>query len=251
MNREKALLSIENAIMNVDCITSAKIYGSWMFKETSVDCDVAVIVPSYNGIVEKDAYRKLTELRKSLSAELGLDVDLIPHTEDEFDDIRSPLWYPRYNPSLVFGKTIKGVFDVSPSSMNNEMFSFSDLTAYVILDNRTICRRQLLRSLDGDQGRIFVSKLIHGPGNALTHFACKTKTGYTNSPSDIEACFSEFDRIYDTDSSLVVNFIKVNKTKLDQECGMNIMRWYEGLVALVLSKAGNDFYNNIVISLSK
>ena len=114
MDKELALSLISSALVASDCVLSAKMYGSWLCDETSVDCDIAVIVPSVSGVVDSNVYRLLLSLRDRLVAETGNDIDLVPHTIDELDDIRSPLWYPRYNPSLVSGMVVKGELSVLP-----------------------------------------------------------------------------------------------------------------------------------------
>lgn len=185
---------IQTKLVGLDVVLSARLYGSWIHDERSVDVDVAVVVPSFQGMVDSDTYTVLRETRRELCRATECDVDLVPHTEDEFSDKRSPLWNPRYNPSLVFGETIKGAFPINPICGDDQLFGFMDLAAYVIHDNRTICRRQLARSLSEAEGRIFVSKLLHGPGNALTFFACQNGRPYLSSPSDLGECFARFGR---------------------------------------------------------
>ncbi|MDP4031342.1 MAG: hypothetical protein Q8P60_00550, partial [Pseudorhodobacter sp.] len=187
-------------------------------------------------------YRLLLILRDYLVAETGNDIDLVPHTMDELDDVRSPLWYPRYNPSLVSGKVVKGEFAISTITKSEQKFSFADLTAYVIHDNRTICRRQLVRSLQGESGRIFVSKLLHGAGNALTFHACQKKTEYLCSPSDIDQSFKILDGVYGVDSNPARAFLQSCKYSFDFEKGLLLMSWYESLVAMVFDKANAHLY---------
>lgn len=227
------------ALQETDCVTHGRIYGSWLYDEQSVDMDIAVIVKSDSGVVEPQDYRTLSVLRSSLCKETCQDVDLVPHTEDELTDRSSPLWYPRYNPSLVSGQDLKGALQVSPISLMTDSFSFADLAAYVLHDNRTICRRQLVRSLSIEEGRIFVSKLLHGPGNALTFEACRTKTDYIAPPSDLEGCFDAFDRLYGTNSSSAIGFLRQCKGGIDKEMALMLMNWYENLVNVVLK--GDQF----------
>lgn len=215
-------------------ILSARIYGSWLHNEKTVDVDIAVMVSGEYGIVDQDVYRSLSELRKGLSNETGSDIDLIPHTLDEFRDNRSPIWYPRYNPSLFFGETIKGKFSITPVCKKSVNFDFSDLTAYVLLDNRTICRRQLVRFLEGEAGRIYASKLLHGPGNALTYYACKNQVDYLCSPSDLVMCFEIFDEVYNLDSKMALHFLNNCKKDISFDKAVKLMSWYEHLVGLTL-----------------
>jgi len=232
--REKIVEEVDTTLQNADCVESARIYGSWLYNEQSVDMDVAVIVRSEFGVVDPEDYRMLRNLRLSLCEKIGQDVDLVPHTDDEFIDRNSPLWYPRYNPSLVFGRNLKGDFRISSISISAHSFSFTDLAAYVLHDNRTICRRQLVRSLSIEEGRIFVSKLLHGPGNALTYHACKSRADYTVPQSDIEECFNSFDRLYGVNSLPAIDFLRRCKESIDQERAYLLMNWYEHLMNIVL-----------------
>ena len=147
MDKKSAFSIISKKLLASDFVISAKIYGSWLYDEMSADCDIAILIPSVSGLVDCNIYRLLLNLRDCLVAETDNDIDLVPHTTDELEDIRSPLWYPRYNLSLISGKIIKGEFKVFPITKNDQKFSFADLAAYVIHDNRTVCRRQLIRSL--------------------------------------------------------------------------------------------------------
>ncbi len=232
--REQILHGIKEILQEISCISSARLYGSWLYNELSVDMDIAIMVQSSFGVVDIKHYRVLRDLRCSLSTNIGQDIDLVLHTDDEFADRNSPLWYPRYNPSLVFGRDIKGTFRVTPISTATHTFSFADLTAYVLHDNRTICRRQLVRSFNGEEGRIFVSKLLHGPGNALTYQACKHKMDYTIPPSNLEGCFEAFDRFYGVDSMPAITFLSDRKMSVDFNHGVLLMNWYESLFNLVI-----------------
>lgn len=232
--RGKIIDIVSSSLQDTACVLHAMVYGSWLFNEQSVDMDIAVVVNSKFGVVNSEDYSTLRELRSYLCKETGQDIDLVPHTEDEFTDHNSPLWYPRYNPSLVFGKNLKGNFQISPISTSFDSFSFEDLTAYVLHDNRTICRRQLVRSFHGEEGRIFISKLLHGPGNALTYNACKNRSNYSVSPSDIEGCFDAFDKLYGVDSLPIMVFLRQCKNYFDQEKAYLLMNWYEHLIKIVL-----------------
>ncbi|MBI5254218.1 nucleotidyltransferase domain-containing protein [Candidatus Falkowbacteria bacterium] len=240
--REQILQNVQEVLQEAVCISSARVYGSWLYNERSVDMDVAIMVKSDFGVIDSRHYRALRDLRILLCEKTGQDIDLVPHTDDEFTDRNSPLWYPRYNPSLVFGRNLKGDFLIVPISTSAHSFSFSDLTAYVLYDNRTICRRQLVRSFNGEEDRIFVSKLLHGPGNALTYQSCKHRMDYTIPPSNLEGCFETFDRIYGVDSSLAMAFLHVCKESIDFERGVLLMNWYENLVNMILH--GDQFRAN-------
>lgn len=250
--RERILEEVALALRETDCVTHGRIYGSWLYNEQSVDMDIAIMVQSEFGVVSAKHYCTLRELRLSLCEKTKQDIDLVPHTEDEFTDRNSPLWYPRYNPSLVFGRNLKGNFQISPISTSAHSFSFADLTAYVLHDNWTICRRQLVRSFRGEEGRIFVSKLLHGLGNALTYYSCRIKTDYIIPPSDFERCFDTFDRLYGVNSLPAIEFLRQCKESLDQDKAYFLMNWYENMINIVLH--GDQFrtnYQHICASLGK
>lgn len=228
---------ISAEVESLDFITSAIVYGSSLYAERSADIDVAVMIPSDRGVVETSLYEDLLSTRTNLSTATGRDVDLVPHTTDELDDPTSPIWYPRYNPSLCAGVPLKGGFRVVTSSLVDVSFGFQDLARYVMYDNRTVCRRQLLRSLKGEEGRIFVSKLRHGPGGALTYDACRRKTPYLAQPSDTETSFQVFDNIHGTDSTKALLFLRSHRWSVDLMAGLKLMRWYESLVRLVFHEA--------------
>jgi len=215
-------------------IISARVYGSWFFNHDSEDLDIAVMIPSRRGVVEPGVYQELRDLRRELCLSTDCDIDLVPHTMDEVTNMQSPLWYPRYNPSLVSGKDIKGSMCIESSCNRTELASFADMTTYVLLDNRTICRRQLVRTLSKTEARIFVSKLLHGPGNALTRYACKHSLHYICSPSDLIQCFKHFDDIYNVDSTPAMNFLQKCKQGMNYGQALKLMLWYETLVSLVI-----------------
>lgn len=127
-------------------IKAARIYGSSLYAdlyvENIIDLDIAIIIPSVNGIVDQSVYMHLYKLRKKLCHIFKIDIDLVPHTIDEIKDINSPLWHPRYNPSLVFGMDLKGKFPIKPIlygqlSVRNRF----DPTSFILHDTRTITRR--------------------------------------------------------------------------------------------------------------
>ncbi len=232
--REQVLYQLTAALEQVPAALAARAYGSSLCNETSVDWDIAVVVPSTDGLVDSQVYVALKEVRHRLSDQFQADIDLVPHTRDEFADIRSPLWYPRYNPSLVFGRTLKGEFPLTAVHDRPDLFSFADLTAYVLLDNRTICRRQLVRELRGETGRIYLSKLLHGTGNALTYQACLNREPFSCSPSNLQESLGYFDIAYGVDSSRATDFFAESKRELTFPTALLLMQWYETLVNLVL-----------------
>ncbi|MFH1193169.1 MAG: hypothetical protein V1656_02530 [Candidatus Jorgensenbacteria bacterium] len=242
MNKKIILKKIIEGLNKCRHILSARAYGSWFYNSDVIDLDIAVMIPSHNGIVESHVYGDLRKLRKSLVRDTRCDIDLIPHTIDEVDNFNSPLWYPRYNPSLTFGKDIKGKFIVKPPHNNNGL-SLADIAAYVIFDNRTVCRRQLVRSFKQEEYRIFISKLMHGPGNILTYNALRQGSKYVCSPSDLFGCFKKFDIAYKVSSAPVMRFLKQCRKNCTFQNGLKIMRWYELLVALTFySKKYSKLY---------
>ena len=221
-------------------IKSALIYGSSLYSEDVIDLDVAIIIPSSCGIVNHFVYRRLYKTRERLCKLFGIDIDLVPHTIDEMKDINSPLWHPRYNPSLVFGRNIKGKFPIRAVSRHISPASF------ILHDTRTIARRQVIRSLKGEEARIFLAKLAHGPGNALTYLSfCKGRK-YDLDPSNIRQAFEEFDARYNLDSERILSYIEeskkilLNTGKLSMKRALNILSWYELLVQVVLNHNSDE-----------
>lgn len=250
VDKELVMKKVVDALDICEQILSARVYGSWLYDEESVDVDIAVIIPSHYGIVESNVYRIIKNLRKKLCKQTECDIDLVPHTIDEITNINSPLWYPRYNPSLVFGKDIKGQFIVEPTyNKKADPSSFSDFVgraAYVILDNRTVCRRQMVRSFNRGEARIFVSKLLHGPGNALTYHSYSNGSEYLCPPSDMAASFENFDKIYGVDSTSAMQFLEQCKKSIFFNDALKLMLWYEHIVALTFH--GPDYsqsYQNV------
>lgn len=235
MDRKEVLNTVIQTIQDCSEISAAKVYGSWLFDETSVDLDMAVMVPSAGSVVESSVYVALRDLRTELCGRVGQDIDLVPHTEDELTNPISPFWYPRYNPSLVYGMDIKGSMDIGPVTFRQDMFDYSSMAEYVILDNRTITRRQLARTLSPEEARIFASKLLHGPGNALTYIACKRRIkGYIRSPSDLRGCICAFDREFGLETGPATGFLEACKRGIGFTDALRLMRWYEHLVSAVL-----------------
>ncbi len=232
-------------------ILSARIYGSWLHSEKSIDLDICVMIPSDEGIVEPDVYRHLKAEREKLSHNSGQDVDLVPHTLDEISDARSDLYHPRYNPSLVCGQDIKSKVGINSVSDKGDHFTYADLAVHVLLDNRTVCRRQIIRSLNAAEGKIFASKLLHGPGNALTFYSCKQKAPYLVSPSDLQTSLKMFDRVYKVDSGPANIFLSSCKKELSPDKAPVLLKWYEHLVALVLHDEGkyNQAYQEYCLEI--
>lgn len=239
------LRRISEALTAEDCIISGRVYGSFLHENSSEDLDLAVMVPSEGGVVEKAVYERLLYLRSQLCETLALDVDLIPHTEEEVHEQSSPLWNPRYHPSLKFGVDIKDTFPV-PERINVAQ----NPSVYVLHDNRTITRRQLLRQNTPENWRIFIAKLIHGPGNTLTYLALKNGSEYLTNPSNVEETFRIFDQIYETDSRPVI--AQFNRAKLlvaegrfTFEQAVNLLNWYESLLGTVLGYNRGALYSYI------
>lgn len=235
-----------------ECVLAARIYGSSLYTEEGLlDIDVAVLVSSIAGVVKPETYNRLARVRLELSQQTNCDIDLVIHSEDEVGDFNSPLYNPRYNPALCFGLDVKGEFDLKQVSTLSQVFGFADLAKYVLHDNRTICRRQLTRTLDGECGRIYVSKFLHGPGNVLTYHCCLNGLGFGCNPSDFEASFRGFDRLYKVDSSPALGFLQECKCRLDFDRGLKLMRWYELLFSLVVLDGDREAYMGYCRSLDQ
>lgn len=234
MSKQSILEEVIRTLQVCDAVESARVYGSWLHDERSVDLDIAVIVASDRGIVDPADYATLRSLRGALVASTGHDIDLVPHTADEFHWPTSPFKSPRYNPSLVHGTDLKGKVTVDAIPRRHDTFDYAALAASVILDNRTITRRQLVRSLSREEARIYVSKLLHGPGNALTYRACNWHTDYLASPSDLDGCIDRFDEVFEVDTGPALAFLRGCKTGIGFEEACALMRWYEHLVAATL-----------------
>jgi predicted nucleotidyltransferase len=245
MQKQAILDDVTAALQACDAVLSARVYGSWLHDERSVDLDIAVMVPSDAGVVPSRTYRDLRRLREELVARTGQDIDLVPHTEDECEGMVSPLRNPRYNPSLVHGTDLKGKVRVEPIPRSRERFGYAALAAYVLLDNRTITRRQLVRSMTPQEGRIYVSKLLHGPGNALTYRACNWHTDYLASPSDLSECIDVFDERFGVVTSPALEFFARCKRGLGFAEAEILMGWYERLIVVTLlpEEQGQEDYD--------
>jgi hypothetical protein len=185
---EHAMELIKVAIAQVPFIKSAIVYGSSLLNPESRDIDVAIFIESQGGVVDSEHYDNLYNIRRDLIEATGYDIDFVPHTFDELQDSISPIFNPRYNPSMVNGKSIKGNLQVSKSLEAN--LKMSDFSRYVLLDNRTITRRQLCRSLKKEELSIFLSKLEHTPGNILTYRSIKSGVEYITNPSNVDDAVS-------------------------------------------------------------
>lgn len=183
---------------------------------------------------------------------MNLDVDFVPHTLEEASDPNSTLYNPRYHPSLCFGTNVKHSFPL-PEKID----SVQDNTAYVLLDNRTITRRQILRPNDVGSWTIFLAKLRHGPGNALTYKALHEGKPYYSNPSDMPQCFGTFDRIFGTDSGGIIKLFDESKQLLSLgmslpfEDATKLLRWHESLIATVLQynpSALKEFFQEAKVS---
>jgi predicted nucleotidyltransferase len=237
-NKEKLgiLEYIRTELGKSNDIVSARVYGSWLHSDNSTDLDICVMIPSADGIVDSDVYRRLKVERQKLSKHTAQDVDLVPHTMDEIADWRSDIYHPRYNPSLVAGLDLKSQMAIQPIFDKSRNFTYTDLAAHILLDNRTVCRRQIIRSLTLPERKIFSSKLLHGPGNALTYDSCRNQTPFHASPADFPASLKMFDRVYKVNSSPASDFLLSCKRGLDPVQAPILLKWYEHLVALVLQE---------------
>lgn len=233
--KEEILRIVKELLDKEPEILSAKIYGSWLHEDNSIDLDTALIVPSEGGVVDSDVYRKIRYLQQEISQTIKQDVDLVPHTEDELSDFRSPLYHPKHNPTLVSGRNIKGKLDIKSSCDLKVTFSFADLGAVLLYDTRTICRRQITRSLKEEEGRIFVSKLLHGPLNSLTYYSYKNELPYiATNPSDWIGSMKQLDDLFGVNSKSINDFLIECKNQIDFDRALILLRWHEHLVDMVL-----------------
>jgi hypothetical protein len=226
---------IAERVADCSVILAARAYGSSLYREKAVDFDTAVLIPDTHGVVPMNVYVRLKRLRDQLVYEQEIDLDLVPHTADEFTDHASPLWNPRYNPSLVFGRDIKEEFPVGEFMNDFRSLTAADQARTVLHDNRTITRRQLLRTIEGECGRIYVSKLLHGPGNGLTVHACRTNQSYLLPPSDLRGSLELFDQAYSCDSRDIYPFLERCRGELNYRMALGLMQWHEYLFRLVMA----------------
>ncbi len=236
MDTSKRIELIRDYLSTSDDTLSARIYGSSCFeRDTSEDVDLAVMVYSDDGVCDFDLFDRLRITREELSSLIKGDVDLIPHTTDELGRL-SPLNFPRYNPSLLFGIDVKGSFPVEPINSSRH-FSLEDLCEFVLLDSRTITRRQILRPTSEENIRIFLSKLAHGPGNVMTFLSAKEgSNSYLANPSDIKQSFLKFHEYIGLDMSAVLSWINVLRHSIKEKTfnpsdAFPLITWYESLVS--------------------
>lgn len=231
LERNQAFLILSEALQREPAITSGRVYGSSLTRtDEKPDVDLAIMVVSDKGVVEGETYARLKEMRHSLCEQTGCDIDLIPHTEDEVLDAGSPLWNPRYYPSLVQGVDVKSIFPL-PKAIT----ALQDASAYILHDNRTITRRQLLRVNGTGNWKIFVSKLVHGPGNVLTYLHLHERFPWLANPSETELCFEILDKVQRTDSRGMIERFKQARVRIEEgtftfEEGVVLMNWYEDLL---------------------
>ncbi len=230
----KYLADIREVVAPEPVVEVARVYGSSLYKVKSVDIDIAILTPSENGVITPDTYKKLRDIRSSLCNKLAIDVDLIPHTRDEVKEKSSPLANPRYYPSLKFGVDVKNTFPIS-----EKIDPYQNASVYVLLDNRTVARRQILRQSGAENWRIFISKLVHGPGNALTYLSLKRGANYLVNPSNIAESFFVFDKELGVNSSSVIKKIEQARQLIPAgnftfENAVDLLNWYESLVSTVL-----------------
>lgn len=80
---KETLKNIKAALQGVDYISSARVYGSWLYNELSVDVDVAVMVVNNFGVIDPNHYYLLRDLCKSLSVNVLMclieSMELIQH----------------------------------------------------------------------------------------------------------------------------------------------------------------------------
>lgn len=229
---------IQDELTKSSVITDAILYGSFLYGENFVDCDIAVFIDSYGSTLNKSDFIYLYSLRESLTEKTGVDVDLIPHTHDELSNsLLTPIWFPRYNPSLVFGKTLKGSIKIEKPNLLD--ISYSNLALYVILDTRTIIRRQICRISTHQESNIFFSKIIHLCGNITTLIKNILKEDYLFPPSDIMSSAKYVDSIIkDINAVEAVKFIssaRLGLSKIENPIILDIsmleaISWYEKTV---------------------
>lgn len=241
MRKMMIVREISRIFQKLNFIQTVKIYGSWL-RQDGVDIDIAIIINNAkNGIVPASVYNLLLDIRQQLMAISETDTDLICHSEDEVDDIRSPLWHPRYNPSLISGLTIKGKFPISACSLKNTLFSYADICACTLFDHRTLCRRQMLRPFNQGSAEFILNKFLHGPANAITYYYCQHHKNLPSSMPDIIQSFLCFDNCYSTCSKRALERLSVLKD-LNFEIALPFMNWYESLISFIFGRSSQELY---------
>lgn len=242
-DKQRALALIVQGIQDSPQVQSALLYGSYLQRSESRDCDIAAFVPSAAGVVHIEVYRALAELRRGLGELTGHDIDLVPHTLDELFDLRSTLHYPKVNPALCSARAIKGEIVIRPSSLRDQQFDYADLAVFALQDTRTLCRRQLVRTLEGEAGRIYVSKLSHAPVNAVNLHSYRQHEAFRPFPAEFWAGLGVFDEVYRTRSLGVAELMARCRAELTFELGLQLMFWFEhvfGVCTGLLSPADYD-----------
>jgi predicted nucleotidyltransferase len=79
--REQILSQVQDALQKTKCVSSARVYGFWLYNERCVDMDITVMVQNEFGVVDPQHYRILRELRTLLCEKTKQDIDLVPHTD--------------------------------------------------------------------------------------------------------------------------------------------------------------------------
>ena len=230
LDREATLSLIRETLSSKEYIRSGLVYGSSLLTwQETPDIDTAVMVDSFDGVVAREVYQDLKDTRKFLCQTTGCDIDLVTHTEDEINDESSPLFNARYYPSLKYGVSVKENFPIP-----DRPAFYQDAAKYVMHDNRTITRRQVLRVNGEGNWGIFLSKLHHGPGNAMTYLYNHGLVTTLGNPSDVPESFKAYDNFFGTDSSLVQDAIAQAKEKIKSheftfDNGVTLLNWYEKL----------------------
>ncbi len=158
------------------------------------DLDLAIIL-NVDSEIDLDYFIKLIKIRKELIEISHKDIDLIPHTLDEVIDNLSPLYNPRYNPPIVYGKILKGQIKISVPS--NILVKQSDiLKSYISLD-RTIIRRLICRDYSCSDNIVLINKIKKIAPNIINYLTIKNNINYYNiDENNIENNIEILDLIY-------------------------------------------------------
>ncbi len=238
----RALRAVKKLLRREPIIKSARAYGSSLYKADSLDVDIAVLIPSRKGVVDPDVYRRLRSLRSKCVALTKTDIDLVPHTDDEIHDGSSPLWWPKHYPSLACGFDIKGRFPVRRfRELDRNLSARAAFAAFVLHETRTITRREVIQANSNEEKmRIFIAKLLHGPGNALTYFAEHENRRFDIDPANIAQAFARLDELLGLCSEPVIRYFSTCAERLKKDGTLpfsrvlTLLNWYESLVATIL-----------------
>ncbi|MFA8298718.1 MAG: hypothetical protein ACEPOV_00995 [Hyphomicrobiales bacterium] len=219
-------------IRSFEIISDAIIYGSSNYVDYPGDYDIFILVPTKFGMMNKASLKQLKEFKEYLAKIIEYDIDFVPHSEEELYDYASPVYNPRHNPSLVYGHTIKG--NIKINQPEAKVFSYADLTKYVILDNRHVTRRQILRPFYVPAANLFLSKLGHLFGNALSYLAFSRGEKYMVNPSDLYVCAGLIEKMLPINCVPYQEYVRALRREL---AGMNsesafdsmskVLNWYE------------------------